>query len=750
MKNKYVTRILAGAVTVAVIGTGAGAYAVHAEKTAKTQKEAALEETAEDTEAETKLIKTLAKNQNAAKDAGKEETVYVMAKADGTAHKVIVSEWLKNTEGSDTIKDASDLKDITNVKGDETFTQKDGEITWDAKGKDIYYQGTTEKELPVTEKITYYLDGKEMPPEEIAGKSGKVTIRFDYTNHEKQGDVYVPFTVMTGMILPEDYSNVEVTNGKVISDGSKKVVVGVAMPGMKESLDMKDGDLEEGLDIPEYIEVTADVEKFSLDMTMSVIMGDLAGSVNLDKEFDLSGLEDSMNTLSESSDKLADGSKELADGIGTLKDSLKEFATGVNTLESGIKSYTGGVAQLNTGLGELNGGVGTLTAGAGTLSSGVNEISKNFTKKEGLVNGAKAIKDGVNTLDKSLKTAMTAEEKKAVAAQADKAVEDTFKQGASKQIATQAANQFEQTMKGSKTAVEQQIGAQLSGSELYTTMVEAIYNQKIFEAYQAQKAAVDAQIAGAAAAGQTVTITQVVEAAYQAQAGHTIRSEVEAGVAQQLSAAAGQIAEGVTTGIGQMGKEAMGASVAEACETAAKTAAEGAAVSGAEGAKSTIAEQIEKGGLVSGAKNLSAGVDKLYKEGIKPLKDGVDSMTAKIPELSQGVGKLVQGSAVLAANSGALTDGAGKLSGATVLLKDGTDKLASGSTELRDGMIKFDEEGIKKLTEAYNGDVKGLIDRLTAVVDAGGDYQTFTKKADGTKGTVKFILRTDAVKAEEK
>ena len=381
-KNKYVIRIAAGAVTIAVLGTGVGgAYAVHAEK-AKTEESAETQNADADTQdstkdAENKLLNALSGDETQTEEAGKEETVYVVSKADGTADNVIVSEWLKNKDGSDTIKDASDLKDIKNVKGDETFTQNGDEVTWDAKGNDIYYQGTTDKELPVTEKITYYLDGKEMTPEEIAGKSGKVTIRFNYTNNEKttqvvdgeEHEVYVPFTVMTGMILPEDYSNVEVTNGKVISDGSKKVVVGVAMPGLKDSLQIEDGDLDADVDIPDYVEVTADVENFSLDMTMSVIMNDLLGSTDLDQAFDLTDLEDSINTLSDSSKQLVDGSSDLAKGLDTLKNSMKEFSSGVNTLKDGVTSYTNGASEINAGAAALDTGIESLSQGVSTLTS---------------------------------------------------------------------------------------------------------------------------------------------------------------------------------------------------------------------------------------------------------------------------------------------------------------------------------------------------------------------------------------------
>lgn len=46
--------------------------------------------------------------------------------------------------------------------------------------------GQVNEELPVDVKITYKLDGEEIEPSELAGKSGKVTIRFDYTNNTKK------------------------------------------------------------------------------------------------------------------------------------------------------------------------------------------------------------------------------------------------------------------------------------------------------------------------------------------------------------------------------------------------------------------------------------------------------------------------------------------------------------------------------------------------------------------------------------
>lgn len=104
-------------------------------------------------------------------------------------------------------------------------------------GKDIYYQGTATEEPPVTQKVTYYLDGKEISPEDLAGKSGKVKIRFDYTNTtsytetvngEKQ-TVSVPFAAITGLVLGDGFENIEVTNGKAEVSDSSSVVLGYAL-----------------------------------------------------------------------------------------------------------------------------------------------------------------------------------------------------------------------------------------------------------------------------------------------------------------------------------------------------------------------------------------------------------------------------------------------------------------------------------------------------------------------------------------
>ncbi len=828
-KNKYVIRVAAGVVTIAVLGTSAGvsAYTVRAEKNSAVQ-ESEKEDDSELEEAKETLEKALTTGTEN-KEAGKEETVYVVANADGSAKNVIVSEWLKNENGSATIEDASDLKDIENVKGDETFTQSGDKITWQAEGKDIYYQGTTDRDLPVTEKVTYFMDGKELTPEEMAGKSGKATIRFDYTNHEKttqvidgkEHEVYVPFTVMTGMILPEDYSNVEVTNGKVISDGDKKIVVGMAMPGLKESLGIEEGDLDENLEIPEYVEVTADVENFSLEMSMSIIMNDLVSEASLADSFDLSSLDEEMDTLTDASEQLLDGTEELSKGLSVLKDSMKEFASGVGTLKDGIASYTNGASRLNDGIHTLADSSGTLSEGVGTLNS-----------------SAATLNQGVAELDQTLKAQMSKEEKNALMKQADDAIDSTFNDAESgtEAIKNQASSVFYNSLAnndGAKAQVAAGLNAYTEGvlnnvlSQAFGTAVpEMAKNQKMVEnaptaiqqalsqvaegveagtqgaTADATAAAISAALAenlastleALAAAGQPLN-TDVINGAIQeictqvaagvkqntqihdgvlsqvdaqgaaaqtmaqlegavnaglqseegkAQVQQTVNAQVQQAVAaamanETLKASMNDVASQIVAGIADGAKDTVGAAVADTAKTAAKTAAESATLTAVSATKAQISQAINAKGE-SGYSLVS---------GMQALSDGTQTMNNSIPALTAGISQLTNGAATLVSNNSALVDGAGKLSGATAQIEEGVDKLAEGSVKLMDGMVQFDEEGIQKLLDAYNGDIKELLSKLEAVVDAGKEYQTFTKVAEGTKGSVKFILRTEAVKAED-
>ena len=696
-QNKFAIRMMAGVLVVAMVG---GSFAAGYVQGAGQQ--ALTAEAAEKSELEEK-IGELVNKKSGVDDTTKDETVYVISDAKGQSGKVIVEEWLKNRDGAATIEDVSDLNDITNIKGDETFTQDGEKLTWQANGSDIYYEGTTDKQVPISEKITYYLDGEEIEPEQLAGKSGKVTIRFDYENHEKTTidkdgksiEVYVPFTVMTGMIVSDDFTNIEVTNGKVISDGKNNIVVGMAMPGLHESLQKEDGDFDSEIEFPDYVEVSADVENFSLEMTASVAMSGLLSDMNL-SDVDLTDLENSINDLSDGSEQLEDGSKQIKDGLGTLKDSMGEFTSGASDLSSGIKDYTDGAKKLNDGLSTLNASVGTLSKGAETLNT-----------------SAKTIAAGVKTLDEALNTEMSDKEKEA----AKKQVSAQFAEdGATyKLIYKAAAANFTNTMTSDATVGQIQSG--ISGMGLTSNGVIAALAQ-----YYAENGFTDVTSGKKYSAEQcqaTVPGTGTTYAAYFASA-----------------VLKGGLAQGIAGGIASNGSDAVGKSVVSACESAAQTAA----IQGAENAKKTIASQIEAVDKKSGYSLVS---------GTSALSKGISTLAAGVPDLVSGVNQLASGASTLVANNEKLKNGASDLSDGANKIADGVDKLDDGADELYNGVVKFNEEGISKLVDAFNGDAKDLIDRIDAVVQAGENYTTFTGLAKEQVGSVKFIIKTDAVKVSE-
>ncbi len=386
--------------------------------TADDTQASAIVETQEEQELEKSLL-TSAAVTNSEGESGKVETVYVTADANGAVDDVIVSEWLRNASASNELADSTELKDIVNVKGSETFTENsDGTLTWDAEGSDIYYQGTTDKELPVDMKITYTLDGKEIAPADLAGKSGKVTIRFEYENKAKQTvdvdgkniEVYTPFAMVSGMMLDSDkFANVEISNGKVISDGGKYIVMGVALPGLKESLDISDDKWDELEDSEEIkgklsnsFEITADTTDFELGMTITMASSDILSDFGLT---DITGsgkideLKDDMGELNDGSTKLVDGTKELKDGTTKLRDGSQQLYDGTGKLYDGTKELKDGTVKLADGTGRLVDGASQLSDGASKLSDGASQLSDGTnTLNDGtgkLYEGSKTLYDGV-------------------------------------------------------------------------------------------------------------------------------------------------------------------------------------------------------------------------------------------------------------------------------------------------------------------------------------------------------------------
>lgn len=686
----------------------------------------------------------------------KEELVYVFADANGVQDHIIVNEKLKNVTGKSSISDVSALKNITNISGDETFVSgSNNALTWDAAGSSIMYQGTTSKTPPITMKVTYYLDGKEITPQNLAGKSGKVTIRYDYINNQKTAvavngkdySVAVPFTMITGMVLPsEHFSNIEVTNGKLSEVSDSTVVIGMTMPGLKESLNLKFDNETLDMDIPEYFEVTADVTDFELDMSMSVATSNLLPDLNAD-EISIDSLKSRMAELQTAADQLTDGTAELQKGTEALADNVPELQKGVEGLDSAASMLTDATSQLAAGGGALNEGAVDLKTGVYAYADGVGSASVGAQSlNENMTAYAAAMQQLYNTLsagDNPLDTSVY-------------------------QLA-QGANALNSAVNG-ETGLKAQL---LAGKQLAADSYKNAYDSF----YALQSGIVKQQLV---AAGCPADQIEATSEAILLQKGLSKTADVTSDT--QYALATGAIlenypsmkgilqAKGMTEGEAQKNLVAVISGLSQAykaydtCETTfdslnqagANNFFNGVAIVSAgltqlQESVGTFASYKE-GTLCSSIYALNLNAQKLKAEGTSALSAGLTEINKNSTALKSGVGTLSAGMSSLSQNLDTLSEktvelknGTSQLNSAAVTLGSGVTQLNEGAVTLKDGMVQFNETGIKALTSLVGTDADTAIDTLKAIIKAGQEYQSFAGKAEDMEGSVTFIYKTDGV-----
>lgn len=733
--KKIAKKIVAGSMAVMMAAGLAGTYEYHnnvmqvqaAEQKDKDTQE--LKETAEN---------VLADHATDSEDTGfsKEESVYVKADASGNVKKTTVSEWLKNPEKG-TISDTSELKDIKNVKGDETFeTGSNNNVSWKSEGNDIYYQGTIDKELPVDVKVSYKLDGKSISPKDLKGKSGKVEIQFSYDNKSKQTvnvngedvEMYTPFTMVSAMMLSSDeYSNVSVENGKLISDGDKNIVVGVAFPGLANDLNLKDLDMD--IDIPETVTITADVKDATVGTSITMASAELMNEFGLDDidSFDdlqdsIDDLEDATNQLVDGSKEAADGSKELADGVGTLND-------GAGTLASGAGTLADGVNTLNEKSGTLVSGVNTLASGVQAYTGGVEEI---YAGSNDLVSGAQELASGADTLNTNIASAADGANSLVVGAKSLKNGFETAKTTLDKGI-NALNNVTEENIKNSVTVT------------VNTDDVTAIVNKPEVTAI------VNKYVDENTTEEEKEVLTKAVEDALGQCTASVDKDNIKvektvngnAALITQSVQGAQACMNGVGTSLTQKSGSEEKPSLLDGANSIESGATRLAGVLGMGDGK-TLTIGTGAAGLASGSKKLLAGTQKL-QAGVAQLHDNSAPLMAGVTSLKDGGSQLASGVSQLASGANQVADGAGTLSNGTQTLLDGANTLADGNQTLADGMQEYKEEAIDKLTDLFNGDISGVTDRIDAMTNLAKEYKSFAGISDGISGTTKFIIETEGI-----
>lgn len=708
----------------------------------------------------------------------KDETVYVLTGADGSVKKIIVSDWLKNELGSASVADKSDLSDIENVKGDESYTINGDNMTvWDAQGNDIYYQGNIQKELPVGLSVRYYLDGKSVSPEELKGKSGKVTIRFDYENRQYETvqingvnqRIYVPFAMLTGMILDNDtFQNVQITNGKLVNDGDRTMVVGLAFPGLQENLNLSRDDLS----IPDSVEITADVTNFSLGMTVTLACNDLFSQLG---DVDLTSLDSTsaLDQLTGAMDQLLSGSSALYEGLSTLLDKsgelvsgVEELAQGAAAIKSGADSVDDGAAQLKAGLADLSSGLNTLSANSESLNSGAKQVFNSLLETAATQIRAKGLNvpdltienyaEELNTLIKSLDETTVYETALKQVTDAVEAQRPVITQKVTEAVRQQVETKVTAAVRQQVTeevtaAVQQQVTATVTD-----TVQQQVAEQVIQAAANMSKADYDAAVAAGIIPQQT---QDAVNAAIQAQMGsEAVQSKIAENVSAQMASEAVQskITENIDT---QISSEAVQATITENTDAQMQTEAIQATIQQQTElqVQKAISENMASDAVQSQLKKASEGAQTLialkaslddyntFYLGLLTYTGGVDDAAAGANALYAGADQLKDGTAQLRAGAAQLYNGVLQLQDGTPALVSGVTQLKDGAMQLSEGLQQFNRDGIQKLVNLLQNDVGDLSARVQATIDVSKDYRSFAGISDDAEGQVKFIYRTDEI-----
>lgn len=718
-------------------------------------------------------------------EISKEETVYVTLKADGQTDKIIVSNWLKNSAGAGTVSDLSSLKDIINTKGDEKFTQDGENLNWETSNEDIYYQGTSTEQLPVGISIQYELDGKEVQPADIVGKSGKLTMRIQYSNtsqsqvkiNDKSEEIYTPFVMITGMILPvEKFTNVEIDHGQVVSEGDNDIVVAYGMPGLKDSLALDDMELSEDIDLDtdkmndkltDTVEITADVKDFSMGPTYTVATTDMFKDLDITNMDDVDDLEDKMDDIMDASSQLVDGSKTLQEGLETLDENFVTYSNAIDTVNKGVKDLDKGAGKLNKGTKTYTKGVDTLLKGVNTYTKGAKKLSNGVKQ---YVGGVNTMVDGVNTLDKSTSglptqyktfgdgvkafvnsvTTLLSEDNMKNLTEGIQSLKDGVSQVNTGLKAVQGgvSSLNENAAKLKKTEeLDQCVAGLQQMKNMYIQMAESAVSAEEKQQYQQMAAVVTGAIQYIEGGEQ---LAAGIDAATNGKADGDSDQNGEADLAIALS-------------------KLQAATDSESSETNLATGTE--TLSESAKTMSGYAKQLRDNSpaLLNGNEQISSGITQI-SNAITQLKTGGKQITSNNKALTDGADSLIKNTGTIQKNSKKITKNSPSLRKATKSLAGGTKKLASGlkklvkstssvagginklldgSGDLSDGMKKFDKEAIHKLTDSVTDvtdSVGELTDRVKGVHKASQEYRSYSGLAKDMDGSVKFIMTTEEIK----
>ena len=635
--------------------------------------------------------------------ASKSETVYSNLDSNGKAYKTIVSTQLTNEDKSDEITDISNLLNIENTNGDETFKKEGNKIVWDSNGNNIYYKGESDKQLPVECKITYELNGEEISAEELKGKSGNVKIKINYTNNEKhivsingkQVTMYTPFIIVAGTKIDNAKNkNIQITNGKIVDNGESTLAVGIAMPGMQENI----GISKSKIDIPEEIEISMETEDFEMGNIIAVVA---VKGIDEDLTSDLNSMYSQIN-------ELANASNEILAGANQLKEGTSELVSGVDQLKDGT---------------------GAAYAGSKQIKDEVEESTKNLKN------------DNTPAIDSK-----TLEAIKAQAMQSAK-LSDEQKAGIAAQAKVAATLSDEQK---AGIAAQAKAGAKLTDAQKAGIAAQAKAAAKLTDAQKAEIAAQakltdeqKAKITAQAKAGAEFTETQKTAIIEQAQKKYT-ETLTEAEKQLILTVAQNTAYQTATTTALAVAESTAEATALKVAQSVAESTAEATALKVAQSVAESTAEATAQTVAQSTATQTAETTALTVAQSTATQTAGATATQVGNQAKQKFTNQVVSQMSTLGTALDELTNGLANIDNGVSALSVGTNKLDSGALQLANGVKTFNEQGISKINNLVNGDLRNIASRVEKMNELANEYNNYAGIQNGMAGEVKFIMITDS------
>lgn len=552
----------------------------------------------------------------------------------------------------------------------------------------LYYKGFEDAQIPVTMKVSYTLNGEPIEAKKLAGKEGDVNIRIEYKNHIKSGNVYVPFMVMTGMILDGDkFSNVKIDSGRVIDDGDKKMVAGFAFPGMNESIGLK----SKGLDFPGEVNIKARVKDFELDEVYSMVSTDLFKNIDMSKVNTMEGLQNKLSQLEKGTDqllqgssKLAKGNLQMAKGASKLTEAGREISKATKQVADGNKTLNEKAPGLSSGIGKLQQGSQKLYEGNSGLLTGLKQTGSGLKALEAGADRAEAgsekLFDGIKSLDGSL-SKLTQNN-------------DALKNGLAQMIGGIEASCAKQknlipTLDNGIAQADKSVKAlEAAGQTGTRDYIEAVNKRAELMA-------------------QKKVITQSVKESEKLIGGLKTYQKNISGYMDGVAA--------IKDGIDKNGLVKGADSLASGNKALA---------AGTKAASSAVKSELIPGAgkLVQGSKELNAG--------IIALQGGSKTLVKGIRRLNSGSMKLYKGTIVFFGKEGELAEGALKLAEGSKALNQGISRMVD---TLKSEIARLDAKGIEK-----------AVNNAKALQKAAEQYNSFEDSGNYDKLT--FIYKMDEIK----